>query len=196
MVQIMSFSDEVNSQIAYKILYLWYPLHTRKGILCHKDKHTLPLACFTPFLWCMRNMRGTSDGIYNRLMFHTEECHVSWGLLSNCIWNTRFWVPSQHGKYHDTLQGMLHIAVGVFHTLPLMHKARCKSFWHHLLPQICIKPCHFCMGCLSNCIQNIRFWVPSWHMKWVEILQLEVSITAEVFHNLPLMQMEGGMIFW
>ena len=45
-------------------------------------------------------------------------CHFHWGWLSNCTQNTRFGVPSLHGKWGDMLWGEVSIAAGVFHNLP------------------------------------------------------------------------------
>ena len=47
-------------------------------------------------------------------------------------------------------------------------------------------PCHLRQGQLSNCMQPAKFGVASLRMKRADTLQGEVTIAAELFHNLPL----------
>ena len=43
---------------------------------------------------------------------------------------------------------------------------------------------------------NLRFWAPSQHIKCAAVLQGEVYIVHEVFHNLPPMYKDGWKSLW
>ena len=43
---------------------------------------------------------------------------------------------------------------------------------------------------------NLRFWAPSQHRNCAAVLQGEVSIVDQVFHNLPPMCKDGWKSFW
>ncbi len=57
--------------------------------------------------------------------------------LLNCIYNARFWVPSQDRKGSAMLYGETSIAAEVVHNLPIMYEEVERRFWTHLQAPYC-----------------------------------------------------------
>ena len=119
--------------------------------------------------------------------------------LLNCIYNARFWVPSQDRKGSAMLYGETSIAAEVVHDLPIMHEEVERRFWTYIyiyISPLLSTPCHFCYNWLSYFTQNATFGVPYHHRKWNAVLQWEIYVAAEVLHNLPKMYKEGQRSLW
>ena len=69
------------------------------------------------------------------------------GLLTNCIQNTRCWVPSQHRKWDGVLQWVISITAGVYQYPPPMYVGKwdellaSDSIYKHLVVHIMIFLC-------------------------------------------------------
>ena len=57
-----------NYQLSSKKINSEQPFTTWKGILCHKERHTLLLSRFITFLWCIKMIQGASGSISKLLM--------------------------------------------------------------------------------------------------------------------------------
>ena len=112
-------SDDVGSQIAYRMPDFGYPLCPGIWMMCFQEGRPLLLKCFVSSLRYMKRMRGTSDSIKQSFVVHTVNIisvHVDY--LSNFIENARLWVPSLPGNWDGIVQWVKFIAVEVLHNLP------------------------------------------------------------------------------
>ena len=149
-----------------KNAWFWYLLSMDNGMMYCKERHPLLLKCFITFLSCRRKMMGASDSIMIPSLCFIL-CHICPDQLLNCLQNTSFGVPSQHGKWDAIPKWVTSIAAGVFHNLPNMHKEDGKSFW-----QFQWAP-HGSCGAISAHVDSqiaykmLHLWYPPWwEMGW------------------------------
>ena len=146
----------------------------------YKDRHTLLLKWSIASLMCRRKMDVAIDSIYPPLVVHivsilqgsTLKLHTKckvWGTLSA-------WERGCCAAQRD-----IHCCWIV--SWPSLDTWRCSDI---LLisstSSIWFKPCYFCQGELSKCIQNTWFLLTSQHRKWDNTPQVKVSSAAEIFH--------------
>ena len=75
-----------NSQISGKMLDFRYPLSTKYGVWCCKERHPLLLKCFITFLRCIWMAGQASDSICRPIMVH----RVSFMSKTNLKFHTKF----------------------------------------------------------------------------------------------------------
>ena len=150
-------SEDIDYQIAYKILDLGYSLRTGNRMLCYNESHSLLLKWLITFLRCIKKVGGFLFNIYKPLIVHAVPSTALVGsqiahkmsdlgypiIMGNGMLGYKVWYP----LLLDWVISYFRCVRQIGGTFSSIH----KSLIVH-----CFYP-----GWLSSCTQNDRFWVPS-----------------------------------